>query len=101
MAGTPQHSRKHKDRYSTPKKGTKKRQLVLALLNPKGIKTSDMKELGFKDSGAIENLRNDCGFDVQIIDQQPSPSGKGRPTNVYRIIGRYRWKGGYRSFLES
>lgn len=90
---------KLRTKYTTPRKGTKVRKAVLLLLRPCGATMQQMiTETSIcKASNILEDIKNFYGFDVQIINQIPSKIG--RHTNVYRIIGRWRWNGSYRSFL--
>lgn len=46
-------------------------------------------------------LRDECGFDIRAtLDLKNKPKGKGRTPYVYRIVGRYKWNGGYVSFIN-
>ncbi len=94
------HRRK---KYNTPKKGTKARRLVLALLKPKGLTLREMKNLlGFTYSH-LAHLQDFGGWDIKaFIVDNPSPIDGKRHHKVYsyRIVGRLRFKGGYRSFVN-
>lgn len=97
------HSKSFKSKYSTPKKGTKRRTMINLLLRPEGLSLYEIEKLGFSKlnfSKDIEWMRSDCGFDVLIVGRRPLENSH-RFTNVYRIIGRYYWDGRYRSFLKS
>lgn len=101
------YRRRTKSKYGTPRKGTKRRKLVLLLLRKQGLTTEQAYEIGMKREdlgGALAALRDDCGFDIQVIGTRPGRVGtRGFATKhlyVYRIIGRYRWSGSYRSFLR-
>lgn len=96
-------SKKIKSKYSTPKKGTKRRLIINLMLRPDGVSLQEVHEYGLnKDtfSKDMEWLRNDCGFDTAVIGRRPIPNSN-RTSNVYKIIGRYYWNGKYRSFLKS
>lgn len=95
-----------KSRYTTPKKGTKRRKIVNLMLRSEGLATKDAEkhDLTQKNiNGILEALKYDYGFDLQTIgtnQAKPSTNGAGRRSNIYRIIGRWTWAGKYRSFLR-
>lgn len=87
-------SRRHKSSYTTPRKGTKTRAAINLLLRREGATGSEFA------SGTVERLRNDCGFDIAVFPE-PATGKVGRPASRYKIIGRYRWDGSYRSFVST
>lgn len=94
-----------KSKYGTLKRGTKRRQIALLLIRPQGCSALEAYIIvGFNSSllgCEITRLKDDYGFDIQIIDKRKpnSKDGRGRNQYVWRIIGRWRWNGSYRSFL--
>jgi len=88
-------NRRRKSAYSTPRKGTKTRVVVNLMLRREGLLSDQFPSV----PSLAERLRDDCGFDIAIF---PAPTGKpGRPRSCYKIIGRYRWDGSYRSFVST
>lgn len=100
--------------FSTPAKGTKIRKLVLMLLRPTGVTHAEVAAaLEWAHRGSfnaqLELLETLGGWDIRRFSI-PNPnhidgSGRGKgSTNrmilAYRIVGRHRWKSGYRSFIN-
>jgi hypothetical protein len=99
----------HKHKYTTPKKGTKTRQLLLMLLRLQGATMHELRaELGWGKGSIRTNismLGDFGGWDVRQfpvdnpnrIEGMPTSTGGWRKLTAYRIVGRDRWGGGYRS----
>ena len=80
-------------KFATPRKGTKIRQIVNLALRPCGVCVDDLPDLIPRRHLAIYAngpLRDEYGFDILPM---------GRAPTRYRIIGRWRYDGSYRSFL--
>jgi len=89
-------NRRRKSSYCTPRKGTKTRAAVNLLLRREGATNLEVGSL----AALAERLRYDCGFDIAAFPE-PSTGKTGRPACRYKIIGRYRWDGSYRSFVST
>ncbi len=76
-------------KFATPRKGTKIRQIVNLALRPCGVCADDLPDLIPRRIKPIP-LRDEYGFDILAM---------GRAPTRYRIIGRWRYDGSYRSFL--
>lgn len=48
--------------------------------------------------GVLSRLNFDCGFDIRGFTARQHTTG--RPPKRYKIVGRAKWHGGYRSFIE-
>lgn len=94
----------------TPAKGTKARQALLLLIRPQGATSKDICRLyAPKDQSTtlVEYFRNEKGWDIRTSPlapedprQQDFSAKKRRPPVVHRIVGRMRWDGSYRSFVD-
>lgn len=99
-------SHKKKSKYSTPKKGTKRRLLLNLLLNKDGASFQKLREHGLDPTRLnkdMEWILDDCGFDLRKIGVIPEKDRKPnsvKTSPVYRIVGRYYWDGRYRSFMK-
>ena len=100
MPRYPHHKR---NKYSTPAKGTKSRALLLGMLSRRGITATEAleQELIVRRSGMAAMLTqfiNVGGWDIRGFHE---PSGTpSSPYVRYRVVGRFRWEGGYRSFIH-
>jgi len=88
-----------------PKKGTKRRELLIQLLSKSGISAYeaavyDLIAMGKNFNSYMEVLHNEQGWDI-IIFKRPSQR-PGTHTNelVYRIAGRFRPDGTYRDYTR-
>lgn len=99
-----------RNKYSTPRKGTKTRALLLLMLRPQGATTKEILEKVQMRQQAvlptIISLRDFGGWDIRIFsvpnpDTSPTLTGRKRmaTTLAYRVVGRLRFHGGYRSFI--
>lgn len=91
-------------RYSTPAKGTKLRRLILLMLRPQGVTMGEAAaELGVGHlSGQLAILTDFGGWDVRrfpVANPSPTSLRSHVLVSAYRIVGRDRWGGGYRSLL--
>lgn len=94
-----------RDRFVTPAKGTKTRELILRMLREEGLTSAEALNAGLirhnsSLTGIIARLEYECGFDIRVIGSQRIER-RGRNMYVYRIVGRHRWNGPYRSFTET
>jgi hypothetical protein len=100
MPRYPHHKR---NKYSTPAKGTKSRALLLGMLSKRGLTASEALERGYLArrsamAAMLSQFYNTGGWDIRGFTE---PSGTpSSPFVRYRIVGRFRWEGGYRSFIE-
>lgn len=100
-----------------PRKGTKARALLLMALRPQGFTAWEVYEtLGYNRGGslgaAITGLIDQKGYDIRGFhlrrDQyteerfgpKVAPGRKTRDPLVYRLVGKHRWNGSYRSFVK-
>lgn len=93
-----------RDRFVSPRKGTKVRALINLLLKPQGMTTFEAVQAGLVKestsiSGVLARLEYECGFDIRVVGASPRVL-KGRRAYIYRIVGRHRWNGQYRSFVN-
>jgi len=100
----PAAPRRIKTIYTNPRKGTKARAAVNLMLRREGATAAEIAErVGYNRVNSIsamcEALRNDKGFDIAAFPVAGS-GHVGRPPSVYKIIGRYRCNGSYRSFVS-
>lgn len=113
-------SRRHFNFGRAPKKGSKLRASVLLMLRPQGATNPEVCEVYGTDykrgaGGAnqvynvIEALREQKGYDVRTFPLPPhdprqagfsDPSTVGRRPVVHRVVGKMRWDGSYRSFVD-
>jgi hypothetical protein len=106
----------------SPKKGTKIRQILLRTLRPEGLTPYEAYREGWVRSQSaltslVEMLRDQKGWDVRVFPlakDDPRRSivhGRGRGVGgltserpgswtVLRCVGRMRWDGSYRSFVD-
>jgi hypothetical protein len=93
-----------------PSKGTKRRAMLLKLLQPRGLTAQEAVDAGLaKDrtclNSAADRLYEDYGYDVRCFkvpnpNHNPHQRGSKKHLAVYRVVGRYRDRGGYRSFTS-
>lgn len=88
--------------FLSPDKGTKLRELVCLLLGTNGISDSEIRRrklISKRDSSVNVMMRLEfyCGFDIRKIAEIKVGD---QFLNVYKIVGRHRWHGRYRSFGE-
>lgn len=43
----------------------------------------------------MQRIEHDCGFDIRLEGRRNS---KDPTTQIYRVVGRHRWNGSYKSF---
>lgn len=90
-----QHLKLRKQKYTTPKKGTKRRGIINMLLRPQGVtrRELELRQLDSAKKAQWAWLTDDCGFIVE-------PTGEKRQQTyaVYKITGRLRADGSVRSF---
>lgn len=92
-----------RSRFSTPKKGTKARSALIAMAHAPGLTLKEatacfgMEKGTF--SGVLENARSLGGWDIRgfrVPNPEPERPGRHRHLTAYRIVGRERWREGYR-----
>jgi hypothetical protein len=100
-------SARHRNHYGpSPAKGTKARVIMLAMLRD-GITDRQAVALGVAHgylSSMIERFVDQLGWDVRGVPI-PNPHygvTRSQPRHVlsYRIVGRCRWDGTYRSLID-
>jgi len=95
----------------TPAKGTKARQALLLMLRPGGATYSELFEVyspkNNKDhiSNLVSCFVNEKGWDIRTFvlpetDPRFVKKKAGRPRVIHRIVGKMRWDGSYRSFVN-
>lgn len=94
-----------KNRYGKPpRKGTKARAFLLRALRPHGCTTPESGYLPHVLGSTIAQLRDTRGYDIRAF---PIPcnhnyrAGETGPRVAYRLVGKWRWNGTYRSFLKN
>lgn len=92
-------------RWRTPKKGTKGRSVILALLRTPGVTRWEIEEI-MGCSLNLHSLRDEGGWDIRGFPV-PNPATVGTWHNyrqkkalAYRIVGRLHYNGKYRSLLK-
>jgi hypothetical protein len=95
---------RRKTRYSNPAKGTKTRAAVNLMLRREGATTyeiADVTNMSLSAAGSVvQQLIDQRGFDIAVFPE-PLTGRRGRRACRYKIIGRYRWDGSYRSFVST
>lgn len=93
-----------KTKFTTPRKDSKSRNIALMLLRDEGATMQEIRETTGMSSvvahGVLARLDFDCGFDIRRFTEKHIDPTTSRPPLRYRIVGRSRWNGGYRSFVE-
>lgn len=76
------------------------------MLSPAGITVHEAIRDGLLShrtsmSGTVNYLIDYCGFDIRYfsVDGRGPEDGRNKVVSAYRIVGRSRWDGGYRSFV--
>lgn len=92
-----------------PSKGTKRREMLRLMLRPEGLTANEAIEFGLGGPGVVsdasERLYADYGFDVRSFripnpNHNPRQRGSKKLLAVYRVVGRFKDCGGYRSFTH-
>lgn len=86
-----------------PAKGTKNRKALIMMLRgataPAIIEACEFKGAS-PMSRIVMRLRDECGYDIRHFPN-PTPNGKcGRTPGLYKVIGKMKWDGSYRSFIN-
>jgi hypothetical protein len=93
---------RHHDKFGrTPVKGSLMRRMLKMMLRPEGATTFELIEVGLRNAlihHYTEVLRNEKGWDVRLF---PCPRYRRRSPKgyVYKIVGKMRWDGSYRSLI--
>jgi len=100
----------HYSKRSSPAKGTLRREILLRMLKPSGVTARELVEIGLAKSEGVlpsisERLYADYGYDVRRFlapnpRHNPHQRGSKRNLTVYRVVGRFKDSGGYRSFTH-
>lgn len=86
-----------------PRKGSKSRRLLMLALRPCGVLSTDARALfASKDvlGRTLATLYDECGYDIRSFPSRVATEGRGRPPVIYRLVGKLRWDGSYRSFIH-
>lgn len=74
------------------------------LLRPQGATRLEIiNRLGVSENaiaGMIVVLNDQKGWDIRSFPRKELHTGRGRMPVVYKVVGKVRWNGGYRSFLK-
>jgi hypothetical protein len=82
-----------------PKKGTVLRNLALMALRPQGVtKPEFMENSRHVFQTYIGVLIDQRGYDIKSFPCPPSRRAGGQRTLIYKMVGKMRWSGTYRSF---
>lgn len=103
--------RKPKSSYTcSPGKGTKSRAALLAMLRETGLTGQEAVQRGFVVSASslgtmVSKFRDMQGFDIvgvptEINRKAMAHLNARKSVLAYRVVGKYRWDGTYRSFVE-
>lgn len=98
----------------SPAKGTQARKLVLMLMRPQGVTSWEAREAFVTERRSfgclVEQLRDQKGYDIRsfpipegertIERVGPSAVSSKCPPRVWRLVGKMRWNGTYRSFIR-
>jgi hypothetical protein len=92
----------------SPAKGTLLRRMLKMLMRPEGATTFEMLEAGIPSGGGsyMGVLRDQKGWDIRAFPcpeerREPVKGARGRrPPVVYKVVGRMRWDGGYRTLVD-
>lgn len=95
-------ARRHKSGFSrSPRKGTTSRKILLLCLT--GYTVEEMSHACRCPirtvTKTIDRLRDDCGWDIRRFPR----SGRtlnDRRVSVFKVVGKMKWDGSYRSFIE-
>lgn len=95
--GTPRRKK-----YNTPKKGTKLRALILGLLKPEGLTRKQINSITSYGHTHLTLLQDFGGWDIKgfpVANRNLVDHKKHKTVLSYRIVGRLRFNGGYRSLV--
>jgi hypothetical protein len=92
-------------KFTSPKKGTKAREIINLMLRPCGLSSSEAakKKLIKNTNGLtaiISRFEYESGFDIRVIGKKSSSHKRGAKEKIYRIVGRHRWNGKYFSLVR-
>jgi hypothetical protein len=87
-----------------PVKGSLRRSFLLQALSTQGI-SCQAADVLFRGKGkcraAVACLINEKGYDLRAFKNgDRSQSGIGAPHKSWRLVGKMRWDGSYRSFIN-
>ena len=93
-----------KEAFTEPKRGSKTSLFLELSMRKQGVTRKEALLIAGVDAAAaaslVERLLNDCGYDIRSFGKGAKRTGKaGRPTVIYRCVGRFRWDGGYDDYL--
>ena len=92
-----------------PKKGTAARKVLLRALSANGVTVHEALSMGLVKSARqfsmmVVALADQKGYDIRLFPCDPSRCAKtwrnGGRKNAYRLVGKMRWDGSYRSFVN-
>jgi hypothetical protein len=97
-----------------PAKGTQARQVLLLALRPQGVTAWEARQAGVTTKQSfgclLDQFLDQKGYDVRSFplpnDQRtlervgPSAVKSKKPPRVWRLVGKLRWNGTYRSFIR-
>ena len=100
-----------KSKYSkAPKKGSRTRQFLMLAMREQGVGVGELINLWRVNdpdkamkhiSGMVPYLHDMGGWDIRIFRSRiTTVTETVSSRNVYKVVGRFTWKGGYRSFLK-
>jgi hypothetical protein len=91
----------------SPAKGTLLRRLLKMLMRPEGVTAFEAFEAGINSiTTYIVVLRDQKGWDIRSfpcpVERREMIHGTRhtKPPVVYKVVGRMRWDGGYRTLVD-
>ena len=89
--------------YSDVTPGSKTDGIVQQMMQPAGCTRSwavDVAGIAPNSFGPlIRRLPDMTGYDIRAF-KHPRTGKTGRQPYIYRIVGRYKWDGGYESYID-